>query len=338
MSPPLFLRHIFLQIMFLSFFIPFSFSGKDDPIITYHNCNNLNILKDYITTQEILCNNKKLNDITIEEIKELDEKDFFEISSLPYPVIIQNKSAFLVVIVSRCGLDFSSPRFIAPHETIIEYIDHTRNFKMYRLNPASSIVNVAGIFTATSTFTTIAASTFFIYSAPLSFPVLANAFICGGASFKMYKWITSIQNRFPIANTEIDPGLINIESIAKITIINSDDETSINSILKIENAKNLILKYSAAFTEKINQLKNSNRSLKFSGLIKPFERQYKVIFLLLNDDPEFNHKAAKLFALYHQMLNTLTPPEQTSAMNKLINWVTNSENHEAIMNVVKTIN
>lgn len=313
-----------------------AFAGKDNPIITYYN--NLIIFKDYIEGMEIIYDKKKEEAEEKLEKHELDEKDFFEISSLPYPVIIQNESNFLVVIVSTHGLDFSSPRFIAPHETLIEYIDDTRNFRMYRINPASSIVNIAGFFTTTSAFTTIAASTFFIYSAPLSIPVLANAIMFGSASFKIYKWAKSIKERFPIADKEIDPGLISIDSIAKITITNSDDETSIHSILKIENAKNLIFKYKAAFIEKIEQLKASNFNLQFSASFNPFEQEYNAIMLPSNDESELNHKAAKLFALYHQMIDTFTPPTQTKTMNKLINWVTDAENQGAIMNVIKAIN
>jgi hypothetical protein len=259
----------------------------------------------------------------------LDEKDFFEISSLSYPIIIKNKSDFLVAIIP---VDLSSPCFIAPHETIINYIDDKENFRLYRIDLASSINNISNTIGAVSAITTIATSTFFLISAPLSIPTITSAAMLGGASYKVYKWITSLQKDFSIAGQEIDPARINESSIAKMTINNTNNEIEISSTLKILDATKLMNKFLKHIPKKLSGLYSKN-----DELLNQYQKQFDEYSAFYDNDLSFNHKVAQLYLLYQQVTNILTPPKQTSMTRKLIKFVKNSENHSAIMALVKAL-
>ncbi|MDP3533068.1 MAG: hypothetical protein Q8S31_07260 [Alphaproteobacteria bacterium] len=316
------IRNATLQIIIISIFTQLSFAGITDPIVTHYN--SFIIFKDYIEGMEILHDKKKL-----EKINMLDEKDFFEISSLSYPIIIKNKSDFLVAIIP---VDLSSPCFIAPHETIINYIDDKENFRLYRIDLASSINNISNTIGAVSAITTIATSTFFLISAPLSIPTITSAAMLGGASYKVYKWITSLQKDFSIAGQEIDPARIIESSIAKMTINNTNNEISISSTLKILDATQLMNKFLKHIPKKLNDLSSKN-----DQLLNQYQKQFDECSAFYDNNPSFNHKVAQLYLLYQQLTNILTPPKQTSMTRKLIKFVKNSENHAAIMALVKAL-
>ncbi|MDP1974494.1 MAG: hypothetical protein Q8K37_00825, partial [Alphaproteobacteria bacterium] len=195
-----------------------------------------------------------------------------------------------------------------------------------------SINNISNTIGAVSAITTIATSTFFIISAPLSIPTITSAVMLGGASFKVYKWTTSLRNNFSIEGQEIDPARINESSITKITINNANDPISINSTLKILDATKLMNKFLKHIPKKLNDFSSNN-----DQLLNQYQKQFDELLTFYDNDPSFNHKVAQLYLLYQQLTNILTPPEQTSMMRKLIKFVKNSENHAAIMALVKAL-
>lgn len=250
-----------------------------------------------------------------------------------YPVIIQNNSDYPVIIIN--GL--SPLRCVAPHSTIVEHINDESNFRMYRINPASTILNVAGTATAITAVgtigSTLAIGACMLVSAPLSIPIITGAGIIGGAGLTVYKWKKAAKTRYPVTRQALNPTETNCNSIAKIKIVNDiDDASTINSTLKLVNTEKLMNKLSHHFFSALTTLNDTD-----SKVVEYFQQSFVELTSNFNNELEFNIKIAKLVLLFQELKNVINPPEQKGVIAQIINWATNPENRDAVIKLVKAV-
>ena len=250
-----------------------------------------------------------------------------------HPVIVQNDSDYPVVIING----FSPIRCIAPHSTIVEHIIDESNFRMYRINPTSTILNVAGTATAVTAVgtigSTLAIGACMLVSAPLSIPIISGCGIIGGAGLTIYKWKKAAKKRYPVTRQALDPTQTDSNLIAKIKIANDiDDESTINSTLKLVNAEKLMNKLSHHFFSALTKLDDAD-----SKLEEHFQQRFVELTSNFNNDLEFNTKVANLVLLVQELENAINPPEEKSIIAKIIHWATNPENRDAVITLVKAV-
>ncbi|MDP1725052.1 MAG: hypothetical protein Q8L85_10180 [Alphaproteobacteria bacterium] len=256
-------------------------------------------------------------------------------NKMHHPIIIQNDSDYPVVIING----FSPLRCVAPHSTIVEHISDESNFRMYRINPASTILNVIGTATAATAVGTIASTlmvgTCMLVSAPLSIPIITGISIIGGASWTVCKWKNATKDRYPVTRQVLDPSQIDSQSIAKITIFNAEDASTIDSTFELLNAKELMNTLSLSFSTKMVEYIKSN--LQNNQLIESFNQRFAELTRNFNNDLEFNTKVANLLFLVQELENAINPPEEKSIIAKIIHWATNPENRDAVITLVKAV-
>jgi hypothetical protein len=250
-----------------------------------------------------------------------------------YPVIIQNDSDYPVIIIN--GL--SPLRCVAPHSTIVEHISDESNFRMYRINPASTILNVMGTATAVTAVgtigSTLAIGACMLVSAPLSIPIITGAGILGGAGLTVYKWKKAAKTRYPVTRQALNPTETNCNLIAKIKIINDiDDASTINSTLKLVNAEKLMNKLSNHFFSELTKLSGDD-----SEVAEHFQERFVELTSNFNNAFEFNIKIAKLVLLVQELENVINPPEQKGVITQIIHWASNPENRDAVIKLVRAV-
>ncbi|MDP3533069.1 MAG: hypothetical protein Q8S31_07265 [Alphaproteobacteria bacterium] len=291
---------------------------------------------DFVILEDRLDNssNQSSSSADLSLIVQNDFDDLLYFDDESYPIIIKNKSDHLVVI--RQGNQISS---IAPHETVVKYINSKQNFRMYRINPASSVVNIAGSIGAAGAVatisTTLATGACMLVSAPLSIPIITGASIIGGAGFTLYKFVKAAKKRCPITSNEVNPDEIDSESITKITITNAEDESTIDTKLKLVNSNKLLNKVSQSFFYILSQFIDADS--KNNQLAEDFQQRFAELTSEFKSDLELNTKTAKLVLLLQELRNMINPPKQISTMEKLINFVKNPENRDAVITLVKAV-
>ncbi|MDP1974495.1 MAG: hypothetical protein Q8K37_00830 [Alphaproteobacteria bacterium] len=288
-------------------------------------------LNDFILFEDRSNNSSNQSSSSTDLRNDFDNLSHFDAES--HPVIVQNDSDYPVVIING----FSPIRCIAPHSTIVEHIIDESNFRMYRINPTSTILNVAGTATAVTAVgtigSTLAIGACMLVSAPLSIPIISGCGIIGGAGLTIYKWKKAAKKRYPVTRQALDPTQTDSNLIAKIKIANDiDDESTINSTLKLVNAEKLMNKLSNHFFSALTKLDDAD-----SKLEEHFQQRFVELTRNFNNDLEFNTKVANLVLLVQELENAINPPEEKSIIAKIIHWATNPENRDAVITLVKAV-